>query len=266
MDAMTNSLGSSALSLLFQYWYLWAVILFAFWFSSPKGKGFLGEMVVNWAIKRSLPDSDYKLLKNITIKISDKDTTQIDHIIVSRYGIFVIETKNYKGWIFGGEKQKTWTQKIYKNSSKFQNPLHQNYKHTMAIKEMLGLSSDQIFSFVSFIGDSEFKTAMPQNVTQGTKFINIIKLKRDVVIEDKDIDRLVNEIKSGSLRKGIITNIRHKNNVKAIIDSKLSHDKSTATPICPKCGSEMVKRKAKSGANSFWGCSSFPKCRSIINI
>ena len=90
--------------------------------------------------------------------------------------------------------------------------------------------------------------------------------KKDVVIEGNEIDRLVNEIKSGSLRKGIITNIRHKNNVKAIIDSKAIHDRSTVTPICPKCGSEMVKRKAKSGTNSFWGCSSFPKCRSIINM
>ena len=38
---------------------------------------------------------------------------------------------------------------------------------------------------------------------------------------------------------------------------------------CPKCGSTMVKRIAKQGANAgkaFWGCSDFPQCRGIVPI
>ncbi len=52
--------------------------------------------------------------------------TQLDHVVVSRFGVFVIETKNYRGWIFGSEKQPQWTQQIYRQKNRFQNPLHQN--------------------------------------------------------------------------------------------------------------------------------------------
>lgn len=40
-------------------------------------------------------------------------------------------------------------------------------------------------------------------------------------------------------------------------------------PFCPKCGSKMVLRTARQGryaGSNFWGCSQFPKCKSIINI
>ncbi len=95
-------------------------------FKTPIEKGIAGEFLVNLAINSRLYKKKYHLLKNVTLPTED-GTTQIDHIIVLQYGIFVIETKNMKGWIFGEEHQRTWTQKIYKHTSKFQNPLHQNY-------------------------------------------------------------------------------------------------------------------------------------------
>jgi len=79
---------------------------------SPVGKGIIGEALLNFVINIALNKKQYQLLKNITLQ-TDDGTTQIDHIIVSQYGIFVIETKNYKGWIFGDEYSKTWTQSIY---------------------------------------------------------------------------------------------------------------------------------------------------------
>ena len=93
----------------------------------------------------------YHLIKNVTFPTED-GTTQIDHVIVSIYGIFVIETKNYKGWIFGREKQKEWTQQIYKTKNKFQNPLRQNYKHTKTLEKLLNLSDKEIYSVIVFIG------------------------------------------------------------------------------------------------------------------
>ena len=92
-------------------------------------------------------------------------TTQIDHILLSRYGIFVIETKNINGWIFGSEKSKYWTQNLYGKKSKFQNPLHQNYLHTKALASHLQIDHDKTKSIVFFIGDtSEIKTNVPDNV------------------------------------------------------------------------------------------------------
>ena len=124
---------ASVLSTVSHFWYLIPIVLLLMFFKTSFAKGIFGEFLVNLAVNLRLDKKKYHLLKNVTLPTED-GTTQIDHIIVSQYGIFVIETKNMKGWIFGGEHQKTWTQKIYKHSSKFQNPLHQNYKHTKTIE------------------------------------------------------------------------------------------------------------------------------------
>ena len=60
---------------------------------------------------------EYYRLNNITLPLANGGSTQIDHIIVSVHGIFVIETKNYKGWIYGNEKQRQWTQ-VFANGRK----------------------------------------------------------------------------------------------------------------------------------------------------
>jgi len=125
-------------------------------------KGIAGESIVNLSVKFLLDKEKYHLIKNVTLPTED-GSTQIDHIIVSEFGVFVVETKNMKGWIFGGPNQKLWTQKIYKHSSKFQNPLHQNYKHVKTLESLLGLNEQQVHSVIVFIGDSTFKTEMPSN-------------------------------------------------------------------------------------------------------
>ena len=141
-------------------WYLTPIALLLAVLKSSWFKGIFGEFQVNLAARLFLPKSDYHLLKNVTLP-TENGTTQIDHIIVSRYGVFVVETKNMKGWIFGNSSQKTWTQKIYKHSSKFQNPLHQNYKHIKTLEACLDIPATAIHSVVVFVGDSTFKTQMP---------------------------------------------------------------------------------------------------------
>jgi hypothetical protein len=59
--------------------------------------------------------------------------------LVSPFGVFVIETKNYKGWILGDEKQRQWMQQIYGKKNRFQNPLHQNQLHVRALMDFLAL-------------------------------------------------------------------------------------------------------------------------------
>ncbi len=83
---------------------------------------------MNASARLFLDKGRYHLVKNVTLPTED-GTTQIDHLIVSRYRVFMVETKNMKGWIFGSVKQREWTQKIFKHFLKFQNPLHQHYKH-----------------------------------------------------------------------------------------------------------------------------------------
>ncbi|SGZ78574.1 hypothetical protein BTHERMOSOX_158 [Bathymodiolus thermophilus thioautotrophic gill symbiont] len=119
-------------------WYFIPAFVIITLLKSAWFKGVFGEFIVNLSAKLLLDKRKYHLIKNITLPTED-GSTQIDHIIVSEYGIFVVETKNMKGWIFGGLNQKIWTQKIYKYSGKFQNPLHQNYKHTKVLEALLKL-------------------------------------------------------------------------------------------------------------------------------
>jgi len=101
-------------------------------------KGWVGEAQGSLAAKIRLDSQIYRSIKNVTIPTAN-GTTQIDHVIVSKYGIFVVETKNIKGWIYGDEKQAQWTQVLYGKKCHFQNPLRQNYRHTKALSEFLGI-------------------------------------------------------------------------------------------------------------------------------
>ncbi|MBN2729939.1 MAG: NERD domain-containing protein, partial [Bacteroidales bacterium] len=175
---------------------------------SPWFKGKWGEFQIALLFKLFLPKDRYTVLHNITLP-TDNGTTQIDHIVVSCYGIFVVETKNLKGWIYGGEYQETWTQKIFKVSHKFQNPLRQNYKHTQTLGSLLGLDSNVIHSVVVFIGDSTFKTPMPPNVTYARGCTNYIKTKKVALLTQEQVTRICTDISRGALRKSFATDRKH---------------------------------------------------------
>ncbi len=129
-----------------------------YWYSNR------GEELVRKVLMAQLPSESWHLLNNVTLPI-EGGTTQIDHILVSRYGVFVIETKHYKGWIFGDEKSKQWTQVVYNQKHRFQNPLHQNYKHLKAVQTSLDfLAPEQVVGMVVFTGDAEFKSHRPAGV------------------------------------------------------------------------------------------------------
>lgn len=99
-------------------WYLIPLAVIGGLIKSPWFKGKVGEFLVNASARLFLDKSRYHLIKNVTLPTPD-GTTQIDHVLVSEFGVFVVETKNVKGWIFGGPKQRFWTQKIYENRDRF---------------------------------------------------------------------------------------------------------------------------------------------------
>lgn len=133
--------------------------------SLPAVKGWIGEKLVVRGLSKKLDQAVYRHFHDLYLPRPDgQGTTQIDHVVASPFGIFVIETKNYRGWIFGSEKQRDWTQQIYRKKSRFQNPLHQNQLHVRALAQFLGLPEERFLPVVYFAGNSEFKTAMPRNV------------------------------------------------------------------------------------------------------
>ncbi|MDD9892591.1 MAG: nuclease-related domain-containing protein [Gammaproteobacteria bacterium] len=197
------------------YTLYWLIPLFvvAGFLTSAWFKGWLGEALVKLAAKLWLDSEVYHPIHNVTLP-TDDGSTQIDHIFVSRYGVFVVETKNMKGWIFGSERQANWTQKIYKKSYKFQNPLRQNYKHIKTLEAALDIPAEAIHSVITFVGDSTFKTQMPSNVTHGSGCIRYIKSFKAPALTGEQMERSIAAIESGRLTESSKTDRKHVKNLR----------------------------------------------------
>lgn len=227
---------------------------------SPKIIGSIGEYYVARILKR-LSKKNYKIYNNIYIK-KDGKTSQIDHLVLSIYGIFVIETKNYKGWIFGNEKSKYWTQTLYKKKYKVFNPVIQNWTHVNFLK---GISPElkrlKYFPIVVFAGSGKLKKINSSTpVIRKRRLLRTIKRKRDVVLTHEQLAK-IDGIIAQKIVTGKIIRKEHKKKVKENI--KRSKNKSNPS-ICPKCGGGLLVKNGKYG--NFQGCSNFPKCTFTKNI
>lgn len=214
------------------FWYLIPLLIVAGLIRSPWFKGKFGEFLVNLSARWFLDKSRYHLLKNVTLPTED-GTTQIDHVLVSEFGVFVVETKNMKGWIFGGLHQRFWTQKIYRSNHKFQNPLHQNYKHVKTLQALLGLGDHQIHSVVVFVGDSTFKTSMPENVTQGLGYVRYIKSKTDPLLSPEQVAEIREKVASGRLKASFATDQAHVRHVRGLVAERYddAHSRRSRGPL-----------------------------------
>jgi len=135
----------------------------------------LGESRLARELSARFRSPDYHLLNHITLSFEGW-TTQIDHILISRFGVFVIETKNYSGWIFANARYETWTQVIYRVKSRFQNPIFQNRRHVRAVQALLDfLQAEAVRSAVVFVGDAVFKTGVPSGVYGPEEFIEHVR-------------------------------------------------------------------------------------------
>ena len=215
-------------------------------------KGWFGESMTRFGLWLYLDRSSYHRFHDVIVP-SNSGTTQIDHILVSPFGVFVVETKNMQGWIFGSEHQAKWTQSIYGKKYSFQNPLHQNIRHTKCLAEHLGLDPSLVHSVVFFIGECRFKTPMPSNVLR-RGLVGHIRSYTSVLLSDNEVARIVAEITLLKFDRSL-TKREHLHSL------RVRYESST---VCPKCGSALVERTAKKGPSAgskFWGCSGYPRCR-----
>jgi len=215
--------------------------------------GWLGEKMVQFNLWLKLDEKIYHRCHNVIIQ-SANGTTQIDHILVSVYGVFVVETKNFNGWIFGNEDDAQWTQSFPgRNKFGFQNPLRQNYRHTKCLAEYLGLSDEVFHSVVFFIGECQIKTALPPNVmTHGAAAY--IKSFTQLLLTPAEVQGVVEELRGNKRVQS------HSAHMKSLTN------RHESTTVCPKCGGALIERTARSGVNAgkkFLGCSSYPSCRFV---
>lgn len=262
-----------------------AGVLFKVFF--PKIKGSLGERYIN-SVLSSLPKDKYFVLNNIMLR-SDRGTSQVDHIIVSIYGIFVIETKTFKGWIYGNEYERYWTQNIYGQKNKFDNPIRQNYGHVKALDGLLCEYKDvPIIPIVAFSGECDLKVKLKQEkVVYFSGLKRLIKQYQREVMSNETALKIYNLIKCSNIdtketRKEHIASIKANfrghnekhDNITIDVTEKYNRilneaqDKPQIDPsettqeeiaakvttagkmICSRCGSEMIKRKATRGENA----------------
>ncbi len=216
-----------------------------------KFRGFMGEFWVKTELNK-LPQDKYIVLNNVMIR-SSKGSHQIDHIVISKYGIFVIEMKNYFGLITGDEYKDKWTQHLGKNKYYFNNPIHQNYGHIKALEELLQMDESKFISVICISNQAKVEVKA-KNVTQ-LDFLNRLIQSYNTEILNEDLLIIKNIIESGNImdkesRNEHVQNIRR--NIKET-EEKIQNN------ICPKCGGKLVERNGKYG--KFIGCSNYPRCK-----
>lgn len=223
---------------------------------SDRGK--IGENKVSEVLE-TLPQK-YHIINNVIIPdqkdISNKDyTTQIDHLIVSPFGIFVIETKNYSGWIFGAENTKRWKETFPTESHFFYNPIKQNWGHTYALAERLQLNVRYFKPIVVFSDGCELHVEATTPVVYMSQLVELILNYTQVILSEKEIALILSKISNLNL---IVTEIENKH-IQSIGERFEGKKETISEGRCPRCGGHLKLRNGKYG--QFYGCSNYPQCR-----
>lgn len=242
-------------------------------------KGNFGEYLT-YKYLRGYEADGARFLYNCYLPKDNGETTEIDVLMIHKSGIYVFESKNYSGWIFGSEHQKNWTQTLpsgrKSHKEHFLNPIMQNKLHIKYLAKQIG----EGVPFHSIIVFSERCTLKKIDVETP----NIFVIKRD------DVNRTVSSINN---RIGILisqsrvdeiyaqlypfTQVTDEVKEKHIVDINNAHTEQTIAQsdkrdelennyMCPRCGGKLVLRTAERGihaGNQFYGCTNFPKCRYI---
>ena len=232
------------------------IIVIVLKINSSKIKGSIGEAKVNTRL--NFIGKEYIVLKDILIKSSNGYTSQIDELVLSEYGLFVIETKNYKGWIFGNEKAENWTQVIYKEKHTFRNPIKQNWSHIYALKSLLSdYPNIKYHPIVVFSGNATLKSIESSIPVIYSNKLNstIRKLSFEKCLSIDELNKIQTRLESSELKE---RNAR-KEHIKNIKQNVREKKIKMANLICPRCNGELKLRNGRNG--KFYGCSNYPRCR-----
>ncbi len=195
-DSLINGL-SDVMKDIFPY--IFALFLFSgvVKLLTPKIRGWIGEKQVSNTLKK-LP-KDYKLIDNILLRRADGTTTQIDHVVISVYGIFVIETKNYKGIITGSEYSGQWTKHMYKKKYKFLNPIRQNYGHIKTLEEVLNFPENMFVPIIVFTSDAKLQVKSKRAVINTKDLNKTIQNYKAKIINPEQTEIIQSKIKSSNI-------------------------------------------------------------------
>ena len=234
-----------------EYLYLALVIVALYYLAKfilklPGVKGALGELKVRRALRRQK-----YVINNLILADERGHTSQIDHIVINSAGVFVIETKNYAGRIYGNDNQIEWTQVLSygRIKNKLYNPVKQNATHIYKLTKIIG-NDYPIFNAVVFVrGNTECIESDDVYTLEELKFL--IKKGAEEQLTKTEILRIYNKLVD--LKENCtVTSREHIQNI-----GKLQAELKEG--ICPRCGGKLVERNGKNG--SFLGCEKYPNCK-----
>ncbi len=220
-----------------------------------KNLGQFGEYMTEYALKNNNLKGEYIVLKNAYVPLKNK-STEIDLLMIHEKGIFVFESKNYSGCIFGKADEQNWIQKMPNgNKHIFYNPIKQNNTHIMALADYLSLPNDTFTSYIIFSERCKLK-----KVPRSTKEIVILKRNKMLKklrkeLKNREIIYTKEQIKQFKIKLRPLTNVSDEVKKQHIQDIKQKHDNN----ICPFCGRKLIKRNGRYGY--FAGCTGYPKCK-----
>lgn len=249
-----------------------SLVIVRWWHNSPRQKGKQGELIVR-DILSHLPE-EYHVLHDIILK-TEKGTTQIDHVVISRYGIITIETKNYRGEIYGDDTRKEWTQLIvtevtyakkwwktytYVTKNHFYNPVKQSLGHAYRIKELLSAYPNlKIVPIVVFAGDALLNNVRSNHhVIYENRLLELIYSYGTICLTDYDVQTVLSILNENNVRE-TVSDRQHVENLR---NAAREVHTTINSGICPKCGGRLIERHGKYG--TFYGCSNYPQCRFIV--
>lgn len=210
---------------------------------------------------------DYQVFNDILLR-NGKYTTQIDHIIISRYGVFVIETKNVHGKVYGSGNAEFWKQYLpdrgYKRfgctqEHRLRNPIWQNAGHIKSLRRLIFDYDIPVYGIVVFPYKTELYVTADQPVLKMWQTVPYIRQFHDKVLSSEQLGfyrrRLLEVIST--------TESDRKQHLENVYRSKVRRDVAVANGKCPRCGGNLILRNGKYG--QFYGCSNYPRCNYILN-
>lgn len=225
------------------------IIYFLYKYSNNIYNGIVGWFGELWCKQElnQLPKDKYKILNNIYI-MNNNYKCQIDHIVVSKHGIFCIETKQYNGYIIGSKYDKKWVRKTKNAVYYYTNPIRQNYGHIKTLSDVLNVDINKIYNIVCITSRAKINIQDDGETTRNYTILKKILSYNDEVIYN--VDEIVERIKKINIKSSYL-----RNHYKRDLKKKYG---TVDMNKCPKCGGNLVDRIGKYG--NFKGCSNYPNC------
>lgn len=179
-------------------WIVPLVLLMAF-LGSPRFRGDVAESRVRRILAQGLDRRHYTILNDLTVP-SGGGTIDIDHVVVSKFGIFVIDSLQASGWVSGTEVQERWKQSRMRRTQRFDNPVHRNQVQAEALSRLLQLPPHFFHRMVVICGHKGFKGECPPAVVAPEKLIRRMRSKGEHLLESEQAAGALATIEAARLK------------------------------------------------------------------